>query len=510
MANGPLSYPWWLRITHWFNFFFIILLFRSGYEIIMTHPKFYWNDDATPGDEWLRVGDEERSTNFDKEVIDGEDIWAAEDEIDPPSPLISLPGRDAVGMGRHWHFWGALGWTLCGALYVGALFVSGEWTRLVPTSLDIFPQAANALATYAQLQIPHAAGYNALQQLTYFSVIFILSPIMILTGIFQAPAFRAHFPDWFGANRQFNRSIHLIGFIAFNVFLFGHVALVAAHGFWSEMGKIVLGSEAASTDLTIALTVLGVAIVFGFAAFATWISLKRPYLTQDLLEIGVDPLLKGLFHQVSFVDDDDRDVESEFARVNGKPPRNDEYRRHYENDFDDWTITVDGLVENELELTNEEIREMDKQEHITRHDCIQGWTYYAQWGGVPLSAIMDLCEPLEDAEWLVFWTLDEKWEYSEDGPFEEVDPAVPEFYYEAIRLTKAEEPRSILAYEMNGDNLPVAHGAPYRLRIESQLGYKMAKWVTRIEFVEDFDNIGKGKGGWRDDVLHYYPNSADI
>jgi sulfoxide reductase catalytic subunit YedY len=511
MAAG-LDYPWWLRITHWFNFFFIILLFRSGYEILMSHPKLYWNDDGEPGDEWLRVGDEERSTEFDKEAIDDEDLWAAEDEIDPPSALISLPGRDAIGMGRHWHFWGAIGWTLCGLLYVGGLFASGEWTRLVPTSLEIFPQAWNALLSYAQLQVPHAAGYNALQQLTYFSVIFILSPVMIVTGLLQAPAFRAHWPEWFGWNRQLNRSIHFIGFVAFNVFLFGHVALVAAHGFWSEMKLIVLGSSTASTDLTVALTVLGVAIVFGFAALATWISLKRPYLTQNLLEIGVDPLLKRLFHHVSLFDGDDRSAESDFARVNGKPPRNDEYRAHFENDFEDWTITVDGLVENELDLTNDDIREMDKQEHIARHDCIQGWTYYAKWGGVPLSAIVDRCEPTEDAEWAIFWTLDEKWEYSEDGPFEEkgVDDDIPEFYYEAIRMDKVQEPRSILAYEMNGDDLPVAHGAPYRLRIESQLGYKMAKWVTRIEFVEDFEDVGKGKGGWRDDVLHYYPNSADI
>lgn len=170
---------------------------------------------------------------------------------------------------------------------------------------------------------------------------------MILTGIFQAPVFRAHYPDLVGSNRQLNRSIHFIGFVAFNVFLFGHVALVAANGFWSEMGKIVLGSSGASTELTI----LEVAIVFGFAGAAMWISLKRPYFTQNLLEIGVDPLLKGLFHQVSFVDDDDRDVEPEFARVNGRPPHNDEYRQHVEDSFEDWTVTVDALVENKLELT---------------------------------------------------------------------------------------------------------------------------------------------------------------
>lgn len=510
MVTDPLSYPWWLRITHWFNFFFIILLFRNGYELIMTHPRFYWNDDAEPGEEWVRVGDEPRSTEFDKEAIEGEDLWAAEDEIDPPSALISLPGRDAVGMGRHWHFWGAIGWTVCGVLYVGMLVVSGEYQRLVPTTWAIFPQAWDDLLTYAQFQVPHAEGYNALQQLTYFSVVFLLSPLMIVTGLLQAPAFRAHFPKWFAENRQLNRSLHFIGFIAFNVFLFGHIALVAVHGFWLEMGKIVLGSAAASTDLTMALTGLGVAIVLGFAGFATWISLKRPYLTQNALEVGVDPLIEKLFHHVSFYEGDDVEEYSDFARVNGKPPRNDEYRAQYRNDFEDWTVTVDGLVENEFELTNEEIRAMDKQEHVTRHDCIQGWTYYAKWGGVPLSEIIERARPHEDAEWLVFWTLDEKWEYSEDGTFEEPDEDVPELYYEAIRMDKAEEPRSILAYEMNDDELPVAHGKPYRLRIESQMGYKMAKWVTRIEFVEDFEDLGKGKGGWRDDVLHYYPNSADV
>lgn len=505
-----LDFPWWLRLAHWFNFFFMILLFRSGYEILMSHPKLYWNDNGEPGDEWLRVGDEKRDGNFDKEVIDGEDIWTAEDEIDPPSPIISLPGRDGLGMGRHWHFWGALGWTATGVLYVGAMIVSGEWHRLVPTTWAIFPQAWDALVTYIHFQIPAAAGYNALQQLTYFAVIFLLAPFMIITGLLQAPAFRAQFPKWFAGVRQPVRSLHFLGFIAFNLFLFGHVALVAIHGFWHEMSKMVLGSESAPIDLTIALTVLGIAIVLGFAAFATWISLRKPYTTQKWLEVVVEPLFRGLFQHTSFVEGNDVDDYSSFARVNGKPPHNDEYRDHFENDFENWTVTVDGCVENELVFKNQDLREIDKESHITRHDCIQGWTYYAQWGGVPLSAIIERCEPHDEAEWLIFHTLDEKWEYSDDGPFETPTDEIPEFYYEAISIDKAREPRSILAYEMNDEDLPVAHGAPYRVRIESQLGYKMAKWVTGIEFVEDFEDIGKGNGGWRNDVLHYYPDMSDI
>lgn len=86
-------------------------------------------------------------------------------------------------MGRHWHFWGATGWVLTGLLYVVLLVVTGEWLRFVPTSLAIFPQAWNALLSYLQFQVPHVEGYNALQQLTYFTVIFVLTPIQIATGV---------------------------------------------------------------------------------------------------------------------------------------------------------------------------------------------------------------------------------------------------------------------------------------------------------------------------------------
>jgi ferredoxin-NADP reductase len=103
------------------------------------------------------------------------------------------------------------------------------------------------------------------------------------------------------------------------------------------------------------------------------------------------------------------------------------------------------------------------------------------------------------AQYLVFHTLDEKWEHPGHG-----------HYYEVIDLETARAPQVILAYEMNGVPLPVEHGAPLRLRVEHQLGYKMAKWVNRIELVEDFRSIGKGQGGWRDDVLNYYPSDAGI
>lgn len=552
IPNMALEFPWWLRVAHAFNLLFMLLLIRSGIAIIGAHPRFYWSDDAIPGTEWLRTGDEERPTNIDKEKIGGEDeqrrpttaetgaiseeatdgglnteatelpspdenpsgrtskrvskekegVWTAEDESDPYSSWLALPGKDNLGLSRHWHYWGVTGWLLTGGLYVVLLFGTGQWDRLVPTSWSIFPQAFDALVTYAQLQIPAAAGYNALQQLAYFAVIFVLSPLMIVTGVLQAPAMRAHFPGWFSHIRQKARSVHFLGMLAFVVFIVGHVSLVVAHGLGEQMAKIMLGSADASHSLALALTAVWIGGVVAFLVVADRASLKWPMRTKKLLEIGLDSLLKRVFHHHTDIVDEESELQtpSEFARVNGKAPRNETYRAHVAEDFANWRLTVDGLVENELELSLNELQELPRQSQTTRHDCIQGWTYVAQWGGIPVNELIDRCNPSEEAEWVVFHTLDEKWE----------EPDVDGYYYEAIRMDKATEQGTLLADEMNHEDLPIAHGAPLRLRLRTQLGYKMAKWVTHIEFVEDFDDIGKGQGGWRDDVLNYFPNSADI
>jgi methionine sulfoxide reductase catalytic subunit len=157
------------------------------------------------------------------------------------------------------------------------------------------------------------------------------------------------------------------------------------------------------------------------------------------------------------------------------------------------------LVEVPLCLSLTELRAMPSGSQSTLHVCIQGWTYFASWAGVPIAHLLEQARPAAGARYLVFHTLDEKWERPGNG-----------HYYEAIDLETARKAQVILAYEMNGAPLPVAHGAPLRLRIEHQLGYKMAKWVHRIELVADYRGIGKGQGGWRDDVLNYFPSDAGI
>jgi len=486
-----LGFPLWIRLAHFCNFLFLTLLIRSGIEILGGHPKLYWSDDALPGSEWLRL--------TRKKLPSGEP-WTAEDEIQPFSPWIAMPGRNNLGLGRHWHFWSVVGWVFVGVIYVVLLVVTPQWRRLVPTSWSIFPGAWHVFKTYLSLNLPPEGNpYNPLQQLTYFVVVFGLAPMQIVTGIMMSPAIAARFP-WFPrllGGRQAARSLHFLGLVAFSLFTIGHVAHVVAHGFGAEMAKIVLGSKSASHELAIVIGLVGIMLVFAFHAVGTVYSRKQPERAKKLLEIGIDPLRRALFHHWASRQKHDRI--SAYARTNGRPPRNETYRRLAENGFAEWRLEIKGLVAKPGTLSLEDLRAMPRTTQSTLHVCIQGWTYFAEWGGVSLSEILNRYEPLPNARYLVFHTLDEKWESPGHG-----------YYYEVIDLETAQKPQIILAYEMNGEPLPIPHGAPLRLRVEHQLGYKMAKWVRAIEFVEDFRHIRKGQGGWRDDVLNYYPSDAGI
>jgi hypothetical protein len=113
---------------------FIGLLIRSGIEILASHPRLYWNDGCTPGTEWLKFT--KRKVPTGKDVI----YTAREDEVSV-SPWIALPGRKNIGIGRHWHGVNSTLWLLTGVTYIVLLFATGEWSRLIPTSWDVFPRA---------------------------------------------------------------------------------------------------------------------------------------------------------------------------------------------------------------------------------------------------------------------------------------------------------------------------------------------------------------------------------
>jgi DMSO/TMAO reductase YedYZ molybdopterin-dependent catalytic subunit len=142
-----------------------------------------------------------------------------------------------------------------------------------------------------------------------------------------------------------------------------------------------------------------------------------------------------------------------------------------------------------------ELRSLPSRTQITRHDCVEGWSCIGKWKGVQLSTIIDKVGLRPEAKYILFRCADAL-EQTLDGSGQ---------YYESIAREDAFHPQTILAYEMNDVQLPVAHGAPLRLRLERQLGYKMAKYIMEIEVLASFADVGGGKGGyWEDRGYEWY------
>ncbi len=183
-------------------------------------------------------------------------------------------------------------------------------------------------------------------------------------------------------------------------------------------------------------------------------------------------------------------------RSNGTSmPDNPQYLSWMNAQFADWKLGVDGLVNSPLQLSLADIKAMAARTQITRHDCVEGWSAIGQWTGVPLGAVLQKAQLKPEARYIVFHCADE-YEKSLDGSG---------WYYESIDLVDAFHPQTILAYGMNGRDLEVAHGAPLRLRVERQLGYKQAKYLTRIEVVADLNQLYGGNGGfWEDRGYEWY------
>jgi len=180
------------------------------------------------------------------------------------------------------------------------------------------------------------------------------------------------------------------------------------------------------------------------------------------------------------------DLSPEFRGNGTENPEDAEYQALAAGGFDDWKLQVDGLVQEPAAFTLAQLRAMPSRTQITRHDCVEGWSAIGKWTGVPLSHVLALVRLQPDARYVVFHCADPMW-------------GTPEKYYESIDLEDALHPQTILAYELNGEVLPIKNGAPLRVRIERQLGYKMAKYIMRVEVVSTFDGIRGGKGGYWED-----------
>lgn len=306
----------------------------------------------------------------------------------------------------------------------------------------------------------------------------------------MSPAMVNRFPGFtrlFGG-RQGARSIHFLMMLCWVGFLIVHVSLVIATGFERNMNHIVLGTDN-HRPLGMILGFVGLAAVVASWIAAHYISWKAPRLLQHAQKAISVPLRRALINRLRPKSRYTKEQISPHFWSNGKPPTREDWKLLERNRFRDYKLKVGGLVENPVELSLPQIQALDAEEHVTMHHCIQGWSGIAQWNGLPMKSLIKLVKPKPSAQVVAFFSFGED-QFGEP-------------YYDTQSLENVLKPECILAYKLNGDQLPSEHGAPLRLRVENQLGYKMVKWIERIDFIESEKELGKGEGGANEDDEYF-------
>lgn len=486
-SSDPQGFPMWLSLSHWVNFFFLIMIIRSGLSILADHPRLYWNRGCSPNSEWLR---------FTPIKVPDDRVYTAKEDGRYLNPIIGLPGyRHSVGIARAWHFITVPFFLLNGLGFTVLLFYTNQWKRLVPVSWQIIPDSWNIFVHYATFHLPVEPNgffhFNALQQISYFGVVFLLAPIAMLSGMSMSPAIENRFhwlPKLFG-NRQGARSVHFLVMLAYLVFIIIHVALVVATGLTRNMNHITVNTDSALSHSGLYIGSAIILFTIGFGFLAHWISWQQPRSLQrteaaingTLWLNTINKLKPKLYYK-------QKDI-SPYFWVNGKMPVSEEWKKLATNQFKDFKLSIGGLVENPVELSLADLQRMGLEQNITMHHCIQGWSGIAEWGGLPIKSLIELVKPHPSVTAVVFYSFGE-------GLYGGT-------YYDTHTLDNCLKPESILAWEMNYQPLPEKYGAPLRLRVENQLGYKMVKWVCKIEFLSTHEHIGKGFGGKNEDDEYF-------
>ena len=476
------GFPVWLRLQHFLNLFFMAFIIRSGIQILADHPRLYWKRDCTPGTEWFR---------FQKEVPTNR-VWTAKDDSVTLPGWLGIPGiRHSIGLARWWHFSITLLWMINGVAFYALLFATDQWLRLVPTTWEVIPNAASTALQYLSLTFPaeHSwTRYNSLQQIVYFITVFIAAPTSILTGFMQSPAISNRL-GWFGRvlNRQRARSIHFLALWWFLLFILVHVTLVFITGARVNLNMMFAGVNDGSWR-GVAFFVPALVLV----AVAWWLASPFTIRYARLVQ-RIGTIMAGPFNALTEWWDPqsqltEKDI-SPYFWLNGTMPKSDEFDALVADAFASYRLRVGGLVQTPKVFSYAELKAMPKQEQITTHFCIQGWSGVAKWGGVPMRHILNVVKPTADARYAVFYSLAD----GSDGGR----------YYDVHSLSNMRHTLTILAYEMNGAPVSVPHGAPLRLRCENELGFKMVKWIEAIEFVRDFADLGAGEGGYNEDHEFY-------
>ena len=161
--------------------------------------------------------------------------------------------------------------------------------------------------------------------------------------------------------------------------------------------------------------------------------------------------------------------------ANEVDPLGEEFQRLQQAGFADWRLVVDGMVAQPASFSLAELQSFPHHSHITMIQCEEGWSYIAEWTGVPLSYVLQLVGALPQARYVVYRSFQPDW-------------------WESIDMADALHPQTLLALRMNGDELPVRFGGPLRMRVSRQLGYKNVKYITRLTLTDNLKRLGKGLG----------------
>lgn len=495
--NNP-DFPFWLQATHLINFVLIGMLLRSGLEILSSLPRLWWSNDSAPGKEWLR---------FTRRKLPKEEgVYTSLMDEHSLSPLVSLPGHENIGLGRHWHGLSVMLWVLNGLVYVILLFATGLWQRIIPTSWEVFPEAWDSFVVYAGFGVPsieHFQPYDALQMLGYTFVIFILAPFMMLTGVAMAPAIRSRYPRFVKmmGGHQGARSLHFIGMVLMAGFIVMHVTLVFLVHREQNVVHMVFGDidTARYAQALVIMIATIVAVLVFWITLSYWSLSNRPRthrLLVSVTEIGRKLFLNWMrprsTEQTAYTE---KDI-SGFHWTNGLPPTAEEstaWITARDNDWEGYTITIgDDISGTSKVLTLDDIRQLPQTSYIATHTCMQGWSATSRWSGARLSDLLALLGAKPEG---ANYVLIESYGLAQKM----IDNRPREPFYSVLDLETAAEDDTILAIERNGEPLDLHLGAPARMRVESNHGYKMVKWVSSIRWIADYASYGDGRGGTRED-----------
>ncbi|HEY5223510.1 MAG TPA: molybdopterin-dependent oxidoreductase [Microbacteriaceae bacterium] len=477
--NAPVGFPAWLGWQHFLNMFFMIFIIRSGVTIMADHPRFYWTRHSTPGKDWFRM----------QKPVPSDPLYTAKaDSITLPNG-VGLPGRrHSIGLARWWHLGIDTLWLANGIVFFILLFTTGQWMRLVPLHWDVIPNAISVAIQYLSLDWPLESGwtnYNSLQLIAYFITVFIAAPLALITGLGMSPALSTRFRKISSVfSIQVARSLHFFVLCWFILFIVVHVTLVLTTGALRNLNHMYASQNNESWVGFWIFAASMVVIIVAWVA-ATPFTYRHPRVVQRVGFALIGPAQR-LFEHIDSKPGQytEKDISPYFWH-NGKYPETEEYKQLELGDFADYKLVINGLVDEPVELGLDQLRALPYHDQITQHFCIQGWSGVAKWGGVSMQTILDLVKPKPEAKWVIFYSF----AHGPDGGI----------YYDAQPIEQMSYKLTMLAYDMNDAPVSFGHGAPLRLRNETQLGFKLVKWIKGIEFVEDFSEIGGGLGGYNND-----------